>query len=254
VEILIRAGHSIQPYFIADSGELLGINTRVELAAVDRIFRERTVRDLMLSGVTIERPETVTIDLSVKIGMDTVIEPFARILGKTVIGENCRVGAYSIISDCQLGNEVEILPFSHIVDSTLELGVQAGPYARLRMQSYVESGAVIGNFVELKKTRLGAKSKAQHLAYLGDAAIGAGVNIGAGTITCNYDGKKKSPTIIGDGAFVGSNSTLVAPVEVGPGSYVAAGSVITDTIPEDALALGRARQVVKPGWAKKRRS
>jgi bifunctional UDP-N-acetylglucosamine pyrophosphorylase/glucosamine-1-phosphate N-acetyltransferase len=253
VEILIRAGHSIQPHFIADSGELLGINTRVELATVDRIFRERTVQRLMLSGVTIERPETVTIDNSVRIGMDTVVEPFTQILGNTSIGENCRIGACSIVADCQLGDEVGILPFSHVVDSTLERGVQAGPYARLRMQSHVEPGAVIGNFVELKKTRLGAKSKAQHLAYLGDSTVGSGVNIGAGTITCNYDGKKKSPTKIGDGAFVGSNSTLVAPVEIGAGAYLGAGSVITDAVPEDALALGRARQVVKPEWAKKRR-
>jgi bifunctional UDP-N-acetylglucosamine pyrophosphorylase/glucosamine-1-phosphate N-acetyltransferase len=254
VEILIRAGYFLQPHFIADSVELLGINTRVELAAVDRIFRERTVRELMLSGVTIERPETVTIDPSVKIGIDTIVEPFSRILGRTVIGENCRIGAYSIVSDCQLADEVAILPYSHIVDSTLERGAHAGPYARLRMQSHVEAGAVIGNFVELKKTRLGKKSKAQHLAYLGDSTIGAEVNVGAGTITCNYDGKKKSPTIIGDAAFVGSNSTLVAPVEIGSGSYVAAGSVITDAVPEDALALGRSRQLNKPEWAKKRRA
>ena len=254
VEILIRAGRSIQPYFIADSGELLGINTRVELAAVDRIFRERKVRDLMLGGVTIERPETVTIDAGVEIGMDSVVEPFTHILGKTVIGENCRVGACSIVSNCRLADEAQILPFSHVVDSVLERGAHAGPYARLRMQSQVESGAVVGNFVELKKTRLGARSKAQHLAYLGDSTVGGGVNIGAGTITCNYDGQKKHPTTIGDGAFVGSNSTLVAPIEVGAGSYVGAGSVITEKVPEDALALGRSRQVVKAGWAKTRRS
>ena len=153
VEILIRAGHFIQPYVIEDSGELLGINTRVELAAVDRIFRERTVHSLMLSGVTIERPETVTIDASVKIGMDTVVEPFAQILGQTVIGENCRVGACSIVADSQLANEVAILPFSHVVDSTLDRGAHAGPYARLRMHAHLEAGAVVGNFVELKKTR-----------------------------------------------------------------------------------------------------
>jgi bifunctional UDP-N-acetylglucosamine pyrophosphorylase/glucosamine-1-phosphate N-acetyltransferase len=253
VEILIRARHSLQPYFIADSAELLGINTRVELAAVDRIFRERTVRELMLSGVTIERPETVTIDATVKIGMDTVVEPFTRILGKTVIGENCRIGACSIISDSTLADEVEIGAFCSIAASSLESGAHAGPYARLRMQSHVEPKAVIGNFVELKKTRLGAKSKAQHLAYLGDSTIGSGVNIGAGTITCNYDGAKKHPTTIADGVFVGSNSTLVAPVEIGSGAYIAAGSVITDAVPEDALALGRSRQVVKAGWAEKRR-
>jgi bifunctional UDP-N-acetylglucosamine pyrophosphorylase/glucosamine-1-phosphate N-acetyltransferase len=253
VEILIRAGHFIQPYVIEDSGELLGINTRVELAAVDHIFRERTVHRLMLEGVTIERPETVTIDASVKIGMDTVIEPFTQILGDTVIGENCRIGACSIVADSRIADEAAILPFSQIVDSTLESGAHAGPYARLRMNAHLEAGAIVGNFVELKKTRLGAKSKAQHLAYLGDSTIGSGVNIGAGTITCNYDGKKKSPTVVGDGAFVGSNSTLVAPIEIGAGAYVAAGSVITDAVPADALALGRSRQVTKEGWAKKRR-
>ncbi len=253
VEILIRAGHSIKPYFIADSGELLGINTRVELAVVDRVFRERTARDLMLSGVTIERPETVTIDPAVRIGMDTVIEPHARILGNTVIGENCRIGACSIVTDCELADEVQILPFSHIAASTFDRGAHAGPYARVRLQSHVEPGAIVGNFVELKKTRLGKGSKAQHLAYLGDSTIGARVNIGAGTITCNYDGVKKSPTVIGDGAFVGSNSTLIAPVEIGKGAYLGAGSVITEAVPDDGLALGRARQVVKPGWAKKRR-
>jgi bifunctional UDP-N-acetylglucosamine pyrophosphorylase / glucosamine-1-phosphate N-acetyltransferase len=250
VEILIRAGYSIQPYVIDDPGELVGINTRVELAAVDRIFRERTVRDLMLAGVTIERPETVTIDNGVKIGMDSIVEPFARILGDTVIGENCHIGACSILSNCRLGDDVEILPFSHVVDSTFDSGSHAGPYARIRMQSHIEAAAVVGNFVELKKTRLGAKSKAQHLAYLGDSTIGSGANVGAGTITCNYDGKKKHATKIGDGAFVGSNSTLVAPVELGAGSFVAAGSVITEEVPEDALGVGRSRQSVKKGWAK----
>jgi bifunctional UDP-N-acetylglucosamine pyrophosphorylase/glucosamine-1-phosphate N-acetyltransferase len=253
VEILIRAGHFIQPYFIPDSAELLGINTRVELAAVDRIFRERTVRDLMLSGVTIERPETVTIDAAVKIGMDTVIEPFTRILGKTVVGENCHIGACSVVADSVLADDVEIGAYSSIVDSTLDRGAHAGPYARLRMQSHVHPGAVVGNFVELKKTSLGAKSKAQHLAYLGDSTIGSGVNVGAGTITCNYDGAKKHPTRIADGVFVGSNSTLVAPLEIEKGAYIGAGSVITAKVPEDALALGRSRQVIKPGWAGKRR-
>lgn len=254
IEILIRAGHFIQPYFIGDSAELLGINTRVELAAVDRTFRERTVRDLMLSGVTIERPETVTIDATVKIGMDTVIEPFARILGRTTIGDNCRIGACSIVVDSELAEEAEVGAFTHIVDSKLDRGAHAGPYSRLRMNSHLGPAAVVGNFVELKKTRLGAKTKAQHLAYLGDSSIGERTNIGAGSITCNYDGVNKFPTTIGDGAFIGSNSTLVAPVEIGSGSYVAAGSVITETVPEDALALGRSRQTVKPEWARKRRS
>jgi bifunctional UDP-N-acetylglucosamine pyrophosphorylase/glucosamine-1-phosphate N-acetyltransferase len=185
--------------------------------------------------------------------MDTVIEPFVQIRGKTVIGENCRIGACSVIADSELADEVEVGPFTIIGTSRLERGVHAGPFARLRVDNHVEAGAHIGNFVELKKTRMAAGAKAMHLAYLGDSRIGRKVNIGAGTITCNYDGVSKNPTNIGDGVFVGSNSTLVAPIDIGEGAYLAAGSVITDPVPPDALALGRARQVVKEGWAKKRR-
>jgi bifunctional UDP-N-acetylglucosamine pyrophosphorylase/glucosamine-1-phosphate N-acetyltransferase len=189
----------------------------------------------------------------VRIGMDTVVEPFAQLLGATTIGENCRVGACAIVRDSEIADDVEIGPFTIINTSRLESGVNCGPFARLRMENHVESGAHVGNFVELKKTRLGAGSKANHLAYLGDSQIGAKTNIGAGTITCNYDGFHKHPTHIGAGAFIGSNSTLVAPIEIGEGSYVAAGSVITDPVPADALALGRTRQTVKEGWARKRR-
>jgi bifunctional UDP-N-acetylglucosamine pyrophosphorylase/glucosamine-1-phosphate N-acetyltransferase len=254
VEIFGRAGWAVAPFLLEDSREVLGINTRVELAEADRILRERKARQLMLDGVTIEKPETVTIDAGALIGADTTIEPFARILGKTAIGENCRIGACSIVRDSELADGVEVAPFTSIDASHLESGVRVGPYARLRMGAHLETGAVVGNFVEIKKSRLGAKTKSQHLAYLGDATIGKGVNVGAGTITCNYDGAKKHPTVIGDGAFIGSNSTLVAPVEIGAGSYVAAGSAITDQVPADSLALGRARQIVKEGWAKKRRA
>jgi len=253
VEILRRAGHEVAIFHLDDPSEVLGINTRAELAEVDRIFRQRKVRELMLEGVTIRKPETVTIDLGVRIGIDTVVDPFAQILGNTVIGEDCRVGACSIIQNSTIGNDVEVHPFSVVLESRLEAGARVGPFARLRMGAQVEAGARVGNFVELKKTRLGAGSKAMHLAYLGDSTIGADVNIGAGTITCNYDGVKKHQTKIGDGAFVGSNATLVAPVEVGEGSYVGAGSVITDAVPADALAVGRSRQVNKEGWAKRRR-
>jgi bifunctional UDP-N-acetylglucosamine pyrophosphorylase/glucosamine-1-phosphate N-acetyltransferase len=200
------------------------------------------------------KPETITVDSAVEIGMDTIVEPFAQILGNTTIGENCRIGACSIIQDSTLADAVEIGPFTVVNTSKLEHGVHAGPYARLRMENHVEAGAHIGNFVELKKTRMGAGAKAGHLAYLGDSDIGADVNIGAGTITCNYDGYKKHPTQIGEGAFVGSNSTLVAPIEIGAGSYVAAGSVVTQAVPPDALAIGRGRQENKPEWAQKRRS
>jgi bifunctional UDP-N-acetylglucosamine pyrophosphorylase/glucosamine-1-phosphate N-acetyltransferase len=252
-EILHRAGHTVDAMQIEDAGEALGINTRLELAEVDRLFRDRKLRELMLAGVTIEKPETVTIDAGVRIGMDTIVEPFAQIRGRTVIGENCRIGSCAIIEDSELADEVEIGAFTIIRTSRLERRAQAGPFARLRMDNDVAEGAHVGNFVELKKTKLGPGSKASHLAYLGDSQIGANVNIGAGTITCNYDGFKKHPTNIGDGAFIGSNSTLVAPIDIGDGAYVGAGSVITSPVPGDALALGRAHQVVKEEWARKRR-
>lgn len=253
VEILNRAGHKVSALLHADSNELMGINTRIELAIVDRIFRERKVRQMMLDGVTIEKPETVIVDLRVEAGMDSVIEPLVQLLGNTRIGENCRIGSGSIIRDSQLGNDVEIAPYTLIQSSTIDTGATIGPFARLRPGNHVQSGAHIGNFVELKKTILGAGSKAGHLAYLGDSVIGAGANIGAGTITCNYDGSRKHQTTIGDGVFVGSNATLVAPVELGSGSYIAAGSVVTERVPENALALGRSRQVNKEGWAKRQR-
>ncbi|MGJ5818800.1 bifunctional UDP-N-acetylglucosamine diphosphorylase/glucosamine-1-phosphate N-acetyltransferase GlmU [Paludibaculum fermentans] len=253
VELLRASGKATVPLVIEDPSEILGINTRVELAEVDRLFRNRKVRELMLSGVTIERPETVTIDHGVEIGQDTIIGSFAQLLGSTKIASQCTIGAMSILENAQIGEGCSVFPYSSIQDSTLGAGAHVGPYARLRMGAVVEEGAHVGNFVELKKTRLGAASKSMHLAYLGDSTIGSKVNIGAGTITCNYDGQKKSPTLIGDGAFVGSNSTLVAPVEIGPGSYVAAGSVITKAVPEDALGIGRGRQENKEGWAKARR-
>jgi bifunctional UDP-N-acetylglucosamine pyrophosphorylase/glucosamine-1-phosphate N-acetyltransferase len=254
VEILNRAGHRVEALQIDDAREALGINTRVELAEVDRLFRDRKVRELMLDGVTVEKPETVTIDGDVRIGIDTIVEPFAQILGKTTIGENCRIGAGSVILDSQLANEVDVGPFTIIRTSQVGNRVNVGPFARLRMENTVADGAHIGNFVELKKTRMGAGAKANHLAYLGDSTIGAKSNIGAGTIVCNYDGFEKHRSTIGDGVFVGSNSTLVSPIEIGEGAYVAAGSVVTDAVPKDALALGRSRQVVKEDWARKRRA
>jgi bifunctional UDP-N-acetylglucosamine pyrophosphorylase/glucosamine-1-phosphate N-acetyltransferase len=253
VEILGRAGHTVASMELDDPAELLGINTRVELAAVDKIFRERKVEELMLAGVTIERPETVSIDAGVRIGEDSVIGPFAQILGRTEIGEDCRVGACSIVENSALAARVQIAPFTSIADSRIETGAHIGPYARLRQGNRVGENAHIGNFVELKNTRFGAGAKANHLAYLGDSDIGDRTNIGAGTITCNYDGVSKHKTQVGKDAFVGSNSTLVAPLEIGDGSYIGAGSVITHLVPADALALGRSRQVNKEGWAAKRK-
>ena len=252
-EILTRHGHRVGALHIDDPDELLGINTRIELADADRVLRERKCRELMLSGVTIERPETVTIDMHVQVGVDTVVEPFARLLGSTAIGEDCRVGAGAILESSALADRVVVAPYTLVTNSRIETGAQVGPFARLRMDAHVGPDARVGNFVELKNAHLGKGAKSQHLTYLGDSEIGAGSNIGAGTITCNYDGQRKHRTTIGERAFIGSNSTLVAPVEIGSDSYVGAGSVITDDVPPEALALGRGRQVVKPGWAKGRK-
>jgi bifunctional UDP-N-acetylglucosamine pyrophosphorylase / glucosamine-1-phosphate N-acetyltransferase len=250
-EILTRHGHLVTAMHIPDPDELLGINTKVELADADRVLRERKCRELMLAGVTIERPETVTIDVDVRVGADTVIEPYARLLGSTEIGEDCRVGAGAIIQSCTLQPGSAVEPYTIMNRSNLASGSQVGPFARLRFDVNVQQDAKIGNFVELKAATIGKGSKAQHLAYLGDTVVGEDSNIGAGTITCNYDGEKKHPTKIGDRAFVGTNSTLVAPLEIGNEAYIAAGSVITDNVPAEALAFGRERQVNKPGRAKK---
>jgi len=250
-EILAAHGHRVRPMHVSDPSELLGINTRVELANADRILRARKTEELMLAGVTIERPETVTVDPHVQAGTDTIVEPFARLLGATLIGEDCKIGAGAILENAIIGDGVTIAPYTLIADSRVDNLAQVGPFARMRMDAHAGRDSRIGNFVELKKTRLGEGAKSQHLAYLGDSEIGAKTNIGAGTITCNYDGEKKHRTKIGEGAFIGSNATLVAPVEIGDGAYIAAGSVITDAVPEKTLALGRARQVLKPGWKKK---
>jgi bifunctional UDP-N-acetylglucosamine pyrophosphorylase/glucosamine-1-phosphate N-acetyltransferase len=253
VTVLRAAGETVAAMRVSDTTELLGINTRIELAEVDRVFRRRKVRELMLSGVTIEKAETVSIDDQARIGMDTVIEPFVRILGDTEIGEDCRIGAGAIIEDSRLGSNIEVQPYTLIRAAEVGPGARLGPFARLRPDTRVGAGAHVGNFVELKNTRLGEGAKANHLAYLGDSDIGDKVNVGAGAITCNYDGFEKHRTRIGDGAFIGSNATLVAPIDVGDGSYVGAGSVITDPVPPDSLALGRGRQVNKEGWVKKRK-
>jgi bifunctional UDP-N-acetylglucosamine pyrophosphorylase / glucosamine-1-phosphate N-acetyltransferase len=253
VEILGRAGHTVAAMEVENSAELLGINTRAELAEVDKIFRQRKVQELMLAGVTIEKPETVTIDACARIGEDSIVGPFAQILGRSEIGEDCRIGACSIVENSTLASRVEIAAFSSVADSHIETGAIIGPFARLRQGNHVGKDARIGNFVELKNTHFGAGAKANHLAYLGDSDIGDRTNIGAGTITCNYDGVNKHKTKIGPDTFVGSNSTLVAPLEIGDGSYIGAGSVITDAVPPDALALGRSRQVNKEGWAAQRK-
>ena len=251
--LLGRAGNKVLALRADDSNEVLGVNTRMELADLDAKLRAKKARALMASGTTIFRPDTCDIDADVEIGTDTVIEPFVQIIGQTRIGSDCRIRSYSVITNCQIGDNVLIRPGCILEDSMVGDGAQLGPYSHLRPGSDIGEDAHVGNFVETKKTRLGKGSKANHLSYLGDAVIGEGVNIGAGTITCNYDGVNKHQTVIEDGVFVGSDATLVAPVKLGKGAYVGAGSCITDEVPADALAIGRGRQVNKPGWAAEKR-
>ncbi len=254
IEIMRKHGYAISPLLVKDETELLGINTRVELAVADKILRGRKIHELMLSGVTVRSPETVTVDVDVEVGQDSLIESNVQLRGRTKAGANCRIGTGSILRDCELADDVTILPYVVADFAKVGRGASIGPFSRLRLSAEADEDTHIGNFVELKKTKLGKGSKASHLAYLGDAVIGPGANIGAGTITCNYDGVHKHQTTIGEGAFIGSNSTLVAPLTVSDGSYVAAGSTITKNVEADALAIGRAYQVDKPGWAKKRRA
>ncbi|MBV8808032.1 MAG: bifunctional UDP-N-acetylglucosamine diphosphorylase/glucosamine-1-phosphate N-acetyltransferase GlmU, partial [Acidobacteriaceae bacterium] len=253
IEILRRHGLAVAPLLVADETELLGINTRIELAVANKLLRARKAEELMLSGVTIENPESVAIDMAVEVGPDTIIQANVQLRGRTRVGAECRIGAGSVIRDCDIADGVTILPYVVAEASTVGKKASIGPFARLRPDAHADESSHIGNFVELKKTYLGKGSKANHLAYLGDSEIGSGVNIGAGTITCNYDGAKKHPTKIGDQVFVGSNSTLVAPITIGDGAYIAAGSVITKQVEQDSLAIGRAYQVDKPSWARRRR-
>jgi len=228
----------------------LGANTIAEMMELDRAMRMESARKLMAAGVTIFRPETVTIDAEVSVGADTVIEPFVQLLGQTRIGEDCRIRSYSVIENATVANDVLIRQGCVIANSTIDTGAVIGPYSHLRPGSELGAGVHIGNFVETKKTKIGAGSKASHLTYLGDSEIGSGTNIGAGTITCNYNGVDKLKTLIGNDVFVGSDSALVAPVSIGDRAYIGAGSCITEDVPADALAIGRGRQVTKPEWAK----
>jgi bifunctional UDP-N-acetylglucosamine pyrophosphorylase / glucosamine-1-phosphate N-acetyltransferase len=248
--ILVSAGKRVVAVQSDDPTEVLGANTIVEMMELDAAMRAAKARQLMASGVTIFRPETVTIDVDVSVGPDTIIEPFVQILGRTTIGEDCRIRSYSVIENSTIAANVLIRNGSLLTEATIETGALIGPYAHIRPGSEIGEGAHIGNFVETKKIKLGKGSKANHLTYLGDAEIGSGTNIGAGTITCNYDGVDKFKTIIGNDVFIGSDSTLVAPVTLGDGAFIGAGSCITEDVPTYALAIGRGRQVTKQGWAK----
>ena len=253
-EILSKNKERVVAIETNDAYEVLGGNTRAELVDIDQRIRTAKSQQLMAGGVTIFYPQTCIIDSDVEIGADTTIEPFVQILGSTRIGSDCRIRSYSVISNSQIGNGVLVRPGCVIDGARVDKAAVIGPYTHLRPGSEIGEGAHVGNFVEAKNLRLGKASKANHLTYLGDADIGEGVNVGAGTITCNYDGVNKHKTVIEDGVFIGSDATLVAPVRVGKGAYVGAASCITDDVPADSLALGRARQVVKQGWAKSKRS
>jgi len=232
--------------------EAQGVNDQEDLSLAIRAMTRRIASSLMKSGVTLEDPERFDADEGVEVGPDTVIEPSVRLRGTTRIGAGCVIGQGSILVDTEVGDGTTILPYCHFDRARVGDGCRVGPFSRLRPEAALAEGVHVGNFVELKKTSMGRRSKANHLTYLGDATIGSDVNVGCGTITCNYDGERKHPTRIGDGVFVGSDSILVAPISIGKGAYVAAGSTLTESVAAGALALGRARQVNKSGWARKR--
>jgi bifunctional UDP-N-acetylglucosamine pyrophosphorylase / glucosamine-1-phosphate N-acetyltransferase len=249
VRIFSRRKLKVIAFPVANSREVLGVNDRVELAKVEKLIRRQKAEALMRGGVTIADPRTAVIDEPVEIGRDTRLEGGVHILGRSRIGRGCLLQPYSVLSDSTLGDGVTVRPFCVITGCDVRSGAVLGPFARLRDGSVIGESARIGNFVEVKKSFVGNGSKSLHLTYLGDANVGENANVGAGVVTCNYDGERKHPTTIEDGVFVGSGSMLVAPIRVGKGSYVAAGSTLTEDVPPESLALGRARQVNKEGWA-----
>ena len=251
--ILTKIKHRVVALQTRDAHEVLGGNTRAELSEIDQHMRLAKCRQLMDDGVTILYPETCVIDSDVEVGADTVIEPSVQLRGTTRVGSDTRIGSYSVILSCDIGNEVLVQTGCVLEHSVVRARASLGPYSHLRPGCEVCEDAHVGNFTELKKTRLGKGSKANHLTYLGDTEVGEKVNVGAGTITCNYDGVSKHKTIIEDGVFVGSDSILIAPVRIGRGAYVAAATTVTEDVPPDSLALGRARQILKEGWAKAKR-
>jgi bifunctional UDP-N-acetylglucosamine pyrophosphorylase / glucosamine-1-phosphate N-acetyltransferase len=253
VTIYRSRGMVVETLTLEDPTEILGVNSRKELADVTAILRTAKHDALMAAGVTIVDPASTFIDPDVSVGADTIIRPGVYLEGRTRIGSGCEIHSGVRVIDSTIEDGVVINNFCVILESVVRRGARLGPFAHIRPQSDVGESAHVGNFVELKKTTMGTGSKANHLSYLGDATIGRKVNVGAGTITCNYDGTAKHPTIIEDGAFIGSDTQLVAPVRVGKGAYVAAGSSITEDVPEDALAIARGKQVNKAGWAARKR-
>ena len=251
-DVLAASGAEVVAVPYADANEVHGVNSRAELARAETLLRRRTLDRLMASGVTVRDPSTTYVDIDADVGADSTLHPGVILEGSTRVGSGCDIGARARITNSDIGDRVAVLDGTIIEESSVDADATLGPYARLRPGSEIGPGAKLGNFVETKATRLGAGSKASHLSYLGNARIGENVNIGAGTITCNYDGAEKHETVIGDGAFIGSNTALVAPVRVGKNAYVGAGSTITEDVPDGSLGLGRSRQVNKDGWADKK--
>lgn len=244
--ILKAAGGLINLFLYADSREVSGINTRAELAEFENFVRRRTIRRLMLNeGVTFIDPAHAYISSDARVGRDTIIHPDVHVEGKSIIGEGCDLQQGSRIVDSQIGNRVTVKDHCLIVDSQISDDCAIGPFAHLRMNARMEEKSVVGNFVEVKKSKIGRGTKSMHLTYLGDATIGEGTNIGAGTVTCNYDGKNKNPTVIGDNVRIGSDTMLVAPVRVGEGAVTAAGSVVTEDVPPNTLVAGVPAKVKK---------
>ena len=233
--------------------ETMGANNRLEQEELERVLRNMNAEDLLKAGATLIDKSRIDIRGNIEVGADCVIDVNVIFEGDVELGDNVEIGANSVISDTKIDNGTKILPFSHIVQSNIGKDCSIGPYARLREGSIIENEAKIGNFVETKKSTIGKSSKANHFSYLGDAQIGDNVNIGAGTITCNYDGKDKHKTNIGEGSFIGTNSSLVAPINIGKNAYVGAGSTITKDIPDDALGVGRGKQINKENWSKKKK-
>ena len=252
IAIFRKQKRTVATWTVERAEEIRGINSRAELAEVTAMVRQQKNEELMAAGVTLIDPATTYVDSAVVVGPDTVLHPCVILEGSTRIGAACEIHAGTRIVNSTIGDRVLVRNHTIIADSTVEPGAQLGPFAHIRPGSSVGEDVHVGNFVELKKTRMGKGAKANHLAYLGDATIGSKSNVGAGTITCNYDGEKKHQTMIGDNVFVGSNSTLVAPVAIGDGSYIAAGSAITDDVQPGALGIGRARQENKKGWVARR--
>lgn len=253
IEVLSKTEGRVGVHKAPAEQEIVGINDRYELAKAVEVLRRRKIKSLAAGGVTIYDPSTTWIDLDVKIGRDTEIYSSVILEGKTVIGRGCKLFPFVHVRDSRIGSGTKILTSSVIEESKIEGNAQVGPFTHLRPKSTVKSGAKVGNFVEMKNTVFGRGSKAGHLSYIGDSEVKDNVNIGAGTITCNYDGKRKHKTIIEEGAFIGSGTELVAPVKIGKDSYVGAGSTITNNVSSGALAVSRSKQVEKPGWAKKKR-